>query len=134
MGFDIYTVEVKRHDDLIAAMQSEYEIFWKHVVEKTEPEIDTSAATYRAACRVYQARPMNVKHLDDEGSSMIDLIRAFDDEVKANEKLRDQTRSELVSVAGSAEYLVTSDGQWYSFKSSRGRKRTLKPHNREMKV
>lgn len=133
-GFDIYPIEVKRHDDLIAVMQDEYEVFWSHVRNKTEPEIDSSDATYRAVSRVHAPRPMSVKHLCDEASAMIDLIKECDSDATRAAELRDKTRNELVSVAGDAEYLVTSDGQWYSFKVGRGGKRTLKPHKGKLKV
>lgn len=133
VGFDIYVVEVKRHDDLIAAMLAEYESFWSHVTNKTEPKIDASEATYSALSKVHVPKPMNPKHLCDEGSAMIDLIANCEEVIETQTECRDRTLNELISVAGDADYLVTSDGQWYSFKSVRG-KRKLKPHKGKLKV
>lgn len=133
-GFDLHVVEVKRHDALIEAMLEEYAEFWQHVVDGTEPEIDGSEATHTALKRVYVPAPMHAEHLGDSASELVKEAIELERKLLADGKEFDRIRNELVRVIGSAEYVVTTDGQWYSFKSSRGGKRLLKPHHGKVKV
>lgn len=131
VGYDTFPIEVRRHDDLIDVMRAEYADFWRCVLEKRPPEVDDSDATHQALSKVYEEKPMKTLHLDDECSAMVDLIAECEGEIDRHQKLLGRTRNELITVAGDAECLITSDDRWFSFRSSRGGKRTLAPYKRK---
>jgi putative phage-type endonuclease len=124
-GFDTYMVPVARHQGVIDGLIAECENFWQMVQSKTPPEIDHSEATHDALKSIYPQREM-VCRLTDEVSGMIDLIVELEDSIAADQKTVERYRNELLARTGGAEKLLTSDAQWWSFKSIRGGKRRLK--------
>lgn len=130
-GFDLYRVPVVRHEGLLSQMRLEYAEFWKHVVDKIPPEIDGSDATQNAVNRVYRSVDAGaVKHLTDEESATIDLYVELQESIEDDAAQLAKWHNQLIVMAGSAEYLLTSDGNWYSLKSSRGGNRKLKAEKR----
>lgn len=122
-GMDMFPIEVQRHDGLIDGVIAEYQDFWKLVQEKKEPEIDGSEATQNAINQVVLPRPKECQHLDDEDSALIDMLREFEQSIDDDQKKLAQMENQLARVANGAEYLCTSDGVMYSYKSVRGGKK-----------
>jgi len=133
-GFDIHVVPVKRHDGLISAMLEEYSQFWAYVVGGVEPPIDDSDATHEALKRVYPVVPMDAAHLDERASGLVAEMLTLEQSIESDSRALERCRNRLVQEAEGAEFLVTSGGQWFSFKSNRGGKRKLKPHNGKVRV
>lgn len=77
---------------------------------------------------------MNAAHLGEDASAMIADYLELEASLDSDSKRLARLRNQLVSVAGQAEFLITTDGQWFSFKSARGGKRKLKPHRGKVRV
>ncbi|MCR9294648.1 MAG: YqaJ viral recombinase family protein [bacterium] len=126
-GYDVTAVPVPRHDDLIAAMKSEYAEFWDLVVNQIEPDPDHKEASRLAAQQIHPPKKAAAKHLDESETQMLLELRRLDEETEKLEKERERLRNQLVKVSRGATLLVTNSGKWYSFKGIRGGKPRLKP-------
>lgn len=133
-GFDIYPVEVVRHESLIEVMQSEYADFWRCVTDQIEPEIDHSEPTRLAVQTNYPLRKLDARHLNQEETDLLRELEQATNDTVAAEKRRESARNRLVAVTGGSEYLVTADGQWFTFKGVRSGARRLKPVRGKVKV
>jgi putative phage-type endonuclease len=127
-GFDTKPILVERDDRFLAALMIEYKDFWRHVIEKIEPNVDDSEATFYAVCAQHPSTPKLTTELSEETTHQVDDILRCSREIEELESRRQQTLNRLVQSVGPAEYLRTTGGLWYSFKphSSRAKKRTLK--------
>jgi putative phage-type endonuclease len=124
-GLDTTIIPVKRHEALVEQLQLECSDFWELVEKKIEPEIDDSEATHSALKEVYKREGRSACTLSDEASGMIDLILELEASIDRDTEMLERHRNELLRMVEGAEELVTTDGQWYTFKAKRGGKRRL---------
>lgn len=125
-GHDLKKIEVPRHDDLIESLKLEYASFWQNVEQGIEPEIDHTDPTRRAVESVYPPRPVSAEYLDNDTSALVTRMMELEAAIEANSKEVEMLRNQLVSATKGSNLIVTTDGQWFSFKSTRGGKRRLK--------
>lgn len=129
IGFEVKLIRVDRDDEFLEVLLKEYADFWSYVEKDTEPPPDDTVETFEALCRDRQVNEMEVLHLDAADSEFVESIFDIDQQIESLTKKRQAAMNRLVQRAGHAEYLVTTGGRWFSFKSrGKSTKRVLKPH------
>ena len=129
-GFDLQVIEVPRDEEFLKVLVEECRKFWWYVQADIEPPADESIETFDALCKSRKPKSMGVRHLDVDGSLAVEQAVELESQIEELTRKRQKSLSGLVQQYGDAEYLVTTDGRWFSFKAGRGGgKRVLKPHN-----
>jgi len=121
-GFQVIPVKVQRHEGLIESIVYECQDFWEMVQTGREPEIDDSEVTHATLNKLYRSQPRDAKHLDAEQSQLLSEYLRLEAEVVQNESDFERVRNQLTRLAEGSEWLVSSNGVMYSFKSIRGGK------------
>ena len=109
VGPELRVVEVARDEAMIGDLLFFATDFWRHVIERTRPELDSSESTRRTLARIHPASDGTLLPSDPAIDALISDLRTAKSRAKEQESIADTIENALRALIGDADGI---EGPW----------------------